>query len=193
MAVSHGKIKYATAFAQTDSPRAWTKTLQTSGVLIDYDTKDIVLDGLGMPHPPRIHNGSLYVLCSATGELLKMDLQTKKTETIYKYNGFLRGLDFHEGFAFIGMSKIRKNSSSFGHLKIAEASNSAGVLIVHLETGVLVGKIHYSSSVDEIYDVKILKNKKRPSILNTLTEDHKLGLTTPDTTYWSKKQKSDTA
>ena len=65
MAVHDGKIKYTTAFAQTDSPRAWTKNLQTTGVLIDYETKDIVLDGLGMPHSPRIHNGALYVLCSA--------------------------------------------------------------------------------------------------------------------------------
>ncbi len=188
MAVENGQIKYATAFATTDAPRAWTKSLQTSGVLIDYSTQEIILDKLGMPHSPRIHNGLLYVLCSATGELIEMNSETKVTRTVLQYDGFLRGMDFYEDFAFVGMSKIRKNSSSFGHLNIAEKSNVAGVLIVHLSTGSIVGKINYTSSVDEIYDVKILRDKKRPSILNTLTDDHKLGLTTPDTTYWSRTQ-----
>jgi hypothetical protein len=65
--------------------------------------------------------------------------------------------------------------------------NEAGVVILHLPTGKVVGKISYSSSVEEIYEVQIIPNSCRPNILNTLTPDHKDGLTTPEATFWAKK------
>lgn len=46
--------------------------------------------------------------------------------------------------------------------------------------------IHYQSSVDEIYDVHVLRNKRHPNILNTQTDDHKAALMIPKSTYWAK-------
>jgi len=188
MAVENKTIKYLTSFANTNTPRGWKENMTTSGILIEYASKEIVLENLGMPHSPRIYNENLYMLLSASGELVKYDPSNNQQSTVTKIEGFVRGLSFHEGFAFIGISKIRNNSSSFGHLNIAEKSNHAGVVIVHLESGVEVARIIYNSSVDEIYDVQIIANKVRPNILNTIKEDYKMGLSTPEKTFWGVKK-----
>jgi len=94
----------------------------------------------------------------------------------------------YKDYLFIGLSKLRKNSSTFGKLDFAEKANEAGIVIVHLPTGSLVGKISYLTSLDEIYDVHILGNKIRPNILNTVKPDHKQGLMIPNSTYWAKSE-----
>jgi len=188
MAVSNDKIRYVSAFASSDAPRAWTTRLMESGIIIDYASKEIVLDGLAMPHSPRIYENDLFVLLSGTGELIKVNIDTYKQETIYQTDGFVRGLALYDGLAFIGLSKVRGDSSSFGKLKISEKANTAGVLIVDLETGELKGELQYLSSVDEIYDIQVLPGLKRPSILNTINDFHKKGLSLPETTFWGKAQ-----
>lgn len=190
MAVNDGKIRYVSAFAQTDKPRKWKENILESGILIDYATKDIVVDGLSMPHSPRIYNDKLYVLTSGNGELVEINQNDYSKRVVTKIDGFVRGLSFHKGFAFVGLSKLRKNSSTFANLPIAKHSKKAGVVVIHLETGAVVGNFYYNTSVDEIYDVQILPDLVRPNILNTLTEDHKLAVSTPSKTFWGiKKEK----
>ncbi len=188
MAVDQGEIKYVTAFAKTDEPRKWKENILETGVLIDYQTKEVVLDDLSMPHSPRIYEEKLYVLTSGNGELLEIDQTNFTTRVVCKIDGFVRGLSFHKGFAFIGLSKLRKNSSTFAHLPIAKQAKKAGVVVVHLETGTVVGNFKYNTSVDEIYDVQILPNLIRPNILNTITDDHKMAVSTPEKTFWAVKK-----
>jgi hypothetical protein len=90
---------------------------------------------------------------------------------------------------FIGLSKLRKNSSTFGKLKFAESANKAGIIIAHLPTKSIVGSIIYQSSLDEIYDIHIIPEKRRPNILNTIKEDYKNGVMIPETTFWAKFEK----
>jgi len=188
MAVNpEGEIKYVTAFAQTDTPRGWTADLTNTGVLIDYQSKQVLIDNLAMPHSPRIYNGDLYLLQSANGTLIKINRETLEQELVYQYDGFLRGLSIYRGYAFIGLSKIRKESSSFGKLAIAKSSKQAGIHIVELKTGARIGQLVYTNSVDELYDIQILPNMQRPSILNTMKEVHRLALSLPNTSYWGKK------
>ena len=97
-------------------------------------------------------------------------------------------MSLHNDYLFIGISKLRKNSSTFGKLPFAEQANEAGIVIVHLPTQSIQGKITYLTSLDEIYDVHILANKIRPNILNTITEDHKKALMIPQTTFWQKEK-----
>lgn len=187
MAMLDGKPKYATAFNNGNTRQSWRDTITTSGILMDIESNEIVAEGLPMPHSPRIHNGEIYLLLSATGELVKIDASTGEHETIFQIDGFVRGLSFHNDLAFIGLSKLRRNSSTFGKLPFAEKANEAGVLILHVPTKTLVGKIIYQTSLDEIYDVHVLANKSRPNIMNTLNEEHKQGLTTPMSTYWQRE------
>jgi len=112
--------------------------------------------------------------------------------------GVLRGLHYQikqpqgklvrviSGEIFDVAVDIRKNSSTFGKLDFAEKANQSGIMVIHLPTGSIAGKITYLSSLDEIYDVQILADKLRPNILNTITPDYKSGLMTPKATFWAK-------
>jgi uncharacterized protein (TIGR03032 family) len=183
MAMLNAKPKYVTAFGQGNTFQSWRDTVTTGGVLIDVGTDEIIIEGLAMPHTPRIFNGELYTLLSATGELIKIDKAKGTYEVIVKLDGFVRGMDLHKDYLFIGLSKLRENSSTF--VKLNPKANEAGIMIVHLPTGSIAGKITYQTSLDEIYDVHVLPGKTRPNILNTIRPDHKEGVATPDSTYWA--------
>ena len=153
---------------------------------MDCETNEIILEDLPMPHSPRWLDRALYLLLSATGELIKVNFETKKYEVIKKLNGFVRGLAKHGEYLFIGVSKLRSNSSIFRNLEIAKFANKAGVIILHLPTKAIVAELTYMNSVDEIFDIEILPGVTRPGILNTLSPMHKYGLSIPSATYWAK-------
>ena len=188
MAMLNGKPKYATAFNNGNTPQSWRDNITSSGVIYDIEKNEIICSGLPMPHTPRIFNDELYVLLSATGELVKIDTDKGTYDVIVKIGGFVRGMSLHKDYLFIGISKLRKNSSTFGKLDFAKHANQAGIVIVHLPTKSIAGKINYLNSLDEIYDIHILKDKRRPNILNTLNDDYKDGLTLPQTTFWKRKK-----
>tara|TARA_R110002072_G_scaffold301227_1_gene480576 strand:+ start:2940 stop:4040 length:1101 start_codon:yes stop_codon:yes gene_type:complete len=186
MAMQNGIPKYATAFNQGNSQQSWRENVTKTGVIIDIETNRVIARNLPMPHSPRIFNGELYVLLSATGELVKVNTNTGTYQVIIKLDGFVRGMSLHKNYLFIGLSKLRKNSSTFAELDFADKANNAGITIIHLPTASISGKISYLSSLDEIYDVHILPNKIRPNILNTLNSNYKKGITTENTTFWMK-------
>ncbi len=185
MALQNGLPKYVTAFNQGNVAGSWRENITTTGVLMDVETNETILSNLGMPHSPRIFNNELFVLLSATGELIKVNKESGTYDVITKVEGFVRGMDLHNDYLFIGLSKLRKNSSTFAKLPFADKAQEAGILVVHLPTGSIAGKITYTSSLDEIYDIKVLADKMRPNILNTLKQDYKMGLMTPEATYWA--------
>jgi uncharacterized protein (TIGR03032 family) len=187
MAMEDGKPKYATSFSQTNTAKGWRPNVTTTGTIFDVESSEVLATGLAMPHSPKIYNSKLYVLLSATGELVEIDRQNGQKTVVTKVGGFVRGMALAGDYLFIGLSKLRKNSSTFAKLDFAEKANESGIVIVNLPTGATVGKINYLSSVDEIYDVHFLKGKRRPNILNTLTEDHQSALMIPSTTYWKKE------
>jgi len=187
MAIVYGKPKYATAFGKGNSAQSWRENLMHSGLLIDIETDEIVVEGLPMPHSPRFYSGEIYVLLSATGQLVRVNAQKGNYEIIIDLGGFARGMSIYMDYAFIGLSKLRSSSVSFSKIDPQGLKNEAGVVILHLPTGKIVGKISYSSSVEEIYEVQIIPNYIRPNILNTLTPDFKDGLSTPEATFWVRK------
>ncbi|HZV69525.1 MAG TPA: TIGR03032 family protein [Saprospiraceae bacterium] len=186
MALQTGIPKYATAFNQGNSFQSWRENITTTGVIFDVETSEVIAGNLPMPHTPRLFNNDLYVLLSATGELVKINLNNGKYDVIVKLDGFVRGMSLYRDYLFIGLSKLRKNSSTFGKLDFAEKAKHSGIMVIHLPTGSIAGKITYLSSLDEIYDVQILGDKIRPNILNTSTPDHTYGLMTPEATFWAK-------
>jgi len=191
MVVLNGKPKYVTALGTTNTPQGWKENIVHGGVLMDVEKNEIVLNGLSMPHSPKMYNNELYLLMSASGEFIKVNLETKSYQTLKKFEGFCRGLSFYKDFAFIGFSKLRKNSSTFAKLSFSDKANFSGIKIIHMPTNAEVGEIIYETSVDEIYEVIVLENMIRPNILNTIDDVHKLSLATPSTTYWAKKEEQE--
>jgi hypothetical protein len=98
-------------------------------------------------------------------------------------------MSFHEDYLFIGLSKIREKSKTFGMLAGELTNNQAGIAIFHLPTRSKVGVIQYQSSVEEIYDVHVIKGKRKPNIINPKDPVHADGVTLPDTTFWRQPSK----
>lgn len=186
MAMSNGRPKYVTAFNTGNTPQSWRENITSSGVLVDVTTDEIICEGLPMPHSPRIFKDELYVLLSATGELARIDKDKQKYEVIKGFGGFVRGMDLIGDYLFVGISKIRKSSTTFGKLSFPKSSNQAGIVAVHLPTGSVVARLNYLASVDEIYDVNILPGIVRPNILNRLTDTYQLGVSIPGQSFWAK-------
>lgn len=180
-----GKPKYVTALGKTNTHQGWRDDIVGGGILMDIETNEIILDGLPMPHSPRMYNNELYLLLSASGEFVKVNVAEKSYEVIKKFDGFCRGLSIYNDYAFIGFSKLRKNSSTFAKLSFSDKANFAGIKVIHLPTKAEVGEIIYQTSVDEIYEVEILPNMIRPNILNTINDIHKYSLSIPGNTFWA--------
>ncbi|WP_051280329.1 TIGR03032 family protein [Anaerovorax odorimutans] len=177
------EIRYVTAFGETASKEGWRENKLTSGILMDVKTNQIVLSGLPMPHSPRVYKGDIYMLLSATEQLIKVDLKTKSYQVVAKLDGFIRGLSFKDQYAFIGISKLR-NTHTFSDLELVDKEIKAGVVIVDLNSGEVVGKIEYESDVEELYDVHILEGYKRVNILNYQQSLKHRALITPFGCEW---------
>lgn len=184
----NGKPKYVTALGKTNTPQGWRDDIVGGGILMDVESNEIILDGLAMPHAPRMYKDELYLLLSASGEFVKVNIEEKSYKVIKKFDGFCRGLSIYNDYAFIGFSKLRKNSSTFAKLSFSDKADFSGIKIIHLPTQAEVGEIKYQTSVDEIYEVAVLPNMIRPNILNTINPIHKHSLATPESTFWANPE-----
>ena len=184
MVLENGKPKYVTCFSQTDTKQGWRENITKTGALINVDTNEIICDDLAMPHSPMLIDNKIFLLQSATGELLEIDPKTGEKASIINLQGFVRGMSQIGDYLFIGLSKLRKNSSTFAHLEIADKAKDAGIAIVHLPTKSFCGEIKYRTTVDEIYDIEVIPDFLRPNIVNNQMPISKLGITTPNQTFW---------
>ncbi len=185
MVMDKGRPKYVTALGTSDKAQGWRDTIINGGILMDVDTNEIILDKLPMPHSPLVYKGELYMLLSASGEVVRVDVKQKKYEVIKKLDGFCRGMDIYNDHLFVAMNKLRKNSSTFGKLSFAEKADVAGIRVIHLPTGALIGELNFQSSVDEIYSLKILSGTIHPNVLNTTNPVHRYSLSIPGKTFWA--------
>ena len=181
--------RYVTVLGKTNTTQGWRETKATGGCLIDINTNEILCENLPMPHSPRVYDGKVYVLLSATGELAEVDLQSKSYKVLKGLDGFVRGMDRIGDYLFIGLSKLRQTSKAFADLPIAQRSIFCGVVAMHLPTASITGYIKYENSVEEIYDVKVLPGMLRPGILNLEKPEYKMALATPTKTFWAQLPK----
>lgn len=191
LAIEEGVPKYVTALSQTDEKEGWRKDIMNTGVLMEVPSGEFILENLAMPHSPRIINGELYLLESGNGNLLKVDPQKKESTIIYSFNRFVRGLSHQNGYLFIGTSKIRETSKAFNGLDVKENSKSAGVIVFDLNKKEIVATLDYITTVEEIFDVQVLKDIKKPAIINYEDERNKDIITSPFGVFWKKNHELD--
>lgn len=187
MALVDGQPKYVTALGTNNTRQGWRQTLPSGGILMDIESNEVLLSNLSMPHSPRLIEKDLYLLLSATGEIIRVNQSKRTFEVIKKLDGFVRGMAFYNDYLFVGLSKLRQNSSTFKHLEMAKLADKSGIIVLHLPTSSVVAELTYQTSVDEIYDVQIIPGKRRPGILNTMSSLHKYGLSIPEGTFWAKE------
>lgn len=172
LAMVDGAPKYVTAVCRSDVVDGWRDRRHDGGVVIDIDTNEIIAEGLSMPHSPRWHDGKIWLLNSGTGELgwidTSVDDKSKRFTPVAFFPGFLRGLAFHNGYAFATLSKPRHQR--FDGLELADkleakdADAWCGIQIINLNTGDVAQWLRLDGAITELFDICVL-----PGVNNPLT------------------------
>ncbi len=163
-----GRAKFASAACRSDVVDGWRDRRHDGGIVIDVETDEIVAEGLSMPHSPRWHDGRLWIANSGSGEIGWIDQDTKRFEPITFCPGFVRGLAFHAGHAFVTLSKPRYQR--FDGLALADrleekdADAWCGVQIVSLRDGSAAHWIRFDGAIQELFDICVL-----PGVADALT------------------------
>jgi uncharacterized protein (TIGR03032 family) len=186
LAVVDGEPRYATALGESNAAGGWREHKERGGILLDVESGETILRELPMPHSPRVYDGKLYVLLSATGEIASVDVERGQLEVIHRIDGFVRGMARVGDYLFVASSRVRKKHT-FGDLPLAQAGRSfCGITVLHLPTGAKVGELRYVRSCEEIYDIQILPGVRRPGILGLADSTHRRALSLPERTFWGQ-------
>jgi uncharacterized protein (TIGR03032 family) len=167
MAMVDGRPKYVTTFNKEDSKDSWSGVKIYDGTLIDIDTDEILIEGLIMPHSPKVYGEEVYVCESGYGIVWKYNPKTKTKVQIVKLQGFTRGLYFYGGLMFVGLSKVRASDVQ-KPLPISKEYDEtySGIWIINLKDNTQVGYIKFEGNVDQIYDISIIPQSMQPQLLN---------------------------
>ena len=158
---ANGTVRWVTGCGATSEPSGWRQMRAGGGWLMDRVTNETVAGGLSMPHSPREHEGTLYVLSSGAGFFGKIDRNKGVFEPLVLCPGFARGLVFAGSYAIIGLSKPR--GSAFAGLPLDEAlahyrvAPRCGWMVVDLKTMKPVHTLYLEGTVGEIQDVCAIK------------------------------------
>ena len=167
LAIVDGQPRYATALGQTDTRGGWRADKARGGVVMSVPDGRVVSDRLCMPHSPRWHQNSLWVLESGTGRLQLVDPASGMRHLVTDgLPGFARGLGIFGPYAFIGLSKIRSTSAMDG-VPLAKRRDElkSGVAVVDLRTGRVVALLDFETAVEEVFDVQVLDGSRFPEVL----------------------------
>lgn len=184
LAVKDGKAAYVTCVSQTDVNEGWREHRESGGVVIDVQNNEVIAEGLSMPHSPRWYNGKLWVLNSGEGEFGYIDMKTGSFEAVAFCPGYLRGMSFHGDYAVVGLSKPRGNKTFEGlalHDKLAskKVQPRCGLQVINLKTGDVVHELRIEGVVEELYDVCVLPDVKRPMAVGFMNEEIRRVLSLP--------------
>jgi uncharacterized protein (TIGR03032 family) len=187
MAMRDGKPRYATMFSQTDTKEGWRETKMTTGLLMDIENNQVLVEGLPMPHSPKYRDGKIYFLLSATGSLMCFDIESNTSTELTTIDGFVRGMAFYGKYLFVGLSQIRKSGSVFIDLEIKEKANFASVKIIDSESWEEVGSLIFYDKIREIYDIKFIPDMQVGRVVdaNDAIASQYVAIK-PDIFYWQK-------
>lgn len=178
------KPKYATCFDKTNTHFGWKNDNYKTGLLIDIQTNEILLDDLAMPHSPIIIEDDIYLIESAEGKVIKYNRNTKQRTELNQFNTFLRGMDIIDDYIFLGASKIREDSSFFGKLPIKAEDSSCGIIVIDKNSGKRLGGLTYTDHIKEIFSVKMLPGVQSPALLTERDEMYNRGIMAEGLNFW---------
>ena len=171
VAMMNGQPRWLTALSATDTKEGWRANKKDGGVLLDYESCDVIARGLSMPHSPRWYRDRLWVLESGRGALAVVDLASGKLQTVARVPGFARGLDFVGPLAFIGLSQLRE-TNAFTDIASTEdnADKKSGVWVVNIDTGETIAILKFGDAVEEIFAVQAVRGILFPEIIDEANE-----------------------
>jgi uncharacterized protein (TIGR03032 family) len=176
LALHDGHPAYVTAVAETDVADGWRDNRAAGGVVIDVATNAVICRGLSMPHSPRLHDGTLWVLNSGAGEIGTIDVKAGRFQPVAFCPGYLRGLTFIGNHALVGLSEPRENKTFAGlplqdRLAAAKVEPRCAVYVIDLKSGDVAHWLRIEGVVNELYDVVALPGIKRPMMIGFRQQD----------------------
>jgi uncharacterized protein (TIGR03032 family) len=179
LAMEQGVPRYVTAVSRSDTIDGWRDRRSNGGIVVDVQSGEVVLGGLSMPHSPRLYRGKLWLLNSGTGEIGWIERgpspEHARFHVLAFCPGFVRGLAFHDKYAFVGLSKPRyerfEGLALDSKLTKADSEPWCGVQIIDLDTGACVHWFRIDGSVTELYDLGIVPDVVRPMALGFATDE----------------------
>jgi uncharacterized protein (TIGR03032 family) len=176
MALQDGRPRYVTAVAATDTAEGWRDHRQTGGILIDCEQNAVVISGLSMPHSPRIYHDQLWLLDAGSGYFGRADCDRGSFEGVTFCPGYLRGLSFADDYAVVATSRPRGSETFAGlalqdRLKDQKMDAHCQISVIDLRSGELVHWLRAEGFVNELYDVVVLPQVRRPMALGFKTEE----------------------
>ncbi|MEM6914784.1 MAG: TIGR03032 family protein, partial [Pseudomonadota bacterium] len=179
LAMRDGKVAFVTAVSKSNTIDGWRDRRADGGVVIDVETNQIVCEGLSMPHSPRWHDGKLWVLNSGKGELGYVEFAGDSSMGRFKpvafCPGFLRGLTFKDGFAFVGLSRPRykrfEGLELDQRLKDADSEPWCGVQVINVSAGTCVDWFRIDGDVGELYDLELIEGFLCPMTVSPTSSD----------------------
>jgi uncharacterized protein (TIGR03032 family) len=186
------QLRYVTALSATDVENGWRESPDAGGILIDAKANAIMRSDLCMPHSPRIFGDELYVLNGGQGEVLRVDRSTGRSRVMTTLPAFTHGLAAHGGLLFVGMSQNRVSRKNNPPPIAARATAlTAGVAMVDMHSGRILGGLDFTSGVTEVYDVQILPGIRRAAMQSVLAPDRFVAIDTPNSVFWTMRPEND--
>ena len=159
-----GNPRYVTALGETDTPGGWRENKIDGGILIDVESNETISRGLSMPHSPRWHQNRWWFCNSGHGSLCTWDAQGGPVEEVCSLPGFVRGLCLVGNFALVGLPRIRKEHIlDSPPVRKRQTRLYAGVALVDLRTGNMVGSLEFLRGGSEVFDVALLPGVRHPT------------------------------
>ncbi len=185
LAMRDGKPRYATAVSRSDVHDGWRDRRRSGGVVIDIESNELVCEGLSMPHSPRWHRDTLYLINSGTGFFGRVDLSKRAFEPLVFLPGYARGLTFLGDCAIVGLSQQRENRTFQDldlqeNLKQRDTEARCGLLIVDLKSFDAPHWLRFGGIVKELYDVGVLPGVIRPMAVGFKTDEVRRYLSFPE-------------
>lgn len=176
LAMRDGKPAYVTLIAATDVAGGWRDRRRDGGMLWDLRRGGPLVEGLSMPHSPRLYDGRLWMLNSGAGEFGWVDEAAGRFVPVAFLPGFARGMTFVGRHAVIGVSKPRREGA-FQGLALNERLADAGreplcaICVVNLDTGEVEHEMRLEGYVQELYDTVAIPGVRRPMALGFQTDE----------------------
>jgi uncharacterized protein (TIGR03032 family) len=178
LAIVEGAPAYVTAIARTNTYDSWRDHIANGGIVLDVERNTVICGGLAMPHSPRVHEKTLWILNSGSGELGYIE-EPETGDARYRpvafCPGFVRGLAFHGRYAFVGLSRPRYDNFAGLELdeRLREAQEDAwcGIQIIDTISGRCVQWFRIDGHARELYDVAVLPEVSCPRSASSLDDE----------------------
>lgn len=175
LAMANDGTAYVTAFASGDEGAA-----ARGGVLYDVATSQVVVEGLSLPHSPRVCGDALFVIESGRGRLLSYDLASGEGRQVALLPGFARGLALYDGFALVTLSRSYEAASLDEELARRGVEPWCGIVIIDIASGDAVEWIRLDGAVAEMFDIVVLPGVTCPSAIGPFTNEQLETITVAD-------------